>query len=68
MPKCLRAGLGTSLAARAARRDRTNGPEYRSLRSPHPSREIIAVWSTQRPLNRAASEFVKTVSTRFSKT
>jgi Bacterial regulatory helix-turn-helix protein, lysR family len=24
-------------------RDRTNGPEYRSLRSPQPSREIIAV-------------------------
>jgi LysR family hydrogen peroxide-inducible transcriptional activator len=59
----VRAGLGISLIpAMAARRDRTNGPEYRS---PQPSREIIAVWPTQRPLSRAASEFVKTVSTRF---
>jgi LysR family transcriptional regulator, hydrogen peroxide-inducible genes activator len=62
----VRAGLGISLIpAMAARRDRTNGPEYRSLRSPQPSREIIAVWPTQRPLSRAASEFVKAVSTRF---
>jgi hypothetical protein len=37
------------------------------LRSPQPSREIIAIWPTQRPLGRAASEFVKTISTRFQK-
>ena len=64
----VRAGLGISLIpAMAARRDRANGPEYRSLRSPQPSREIIAIWPTQRPLSRAANEFVKTVSTRFQK-
>jgi LysR family hydrogen peroxide-inducible transcriptional activator len=62
----VRVGLGISLIrAMAARRDRTNGPEYRSQRSPRPSREIIAIWPAQRPLSPAASEFVKTVSTRF---
>jgi LysR family hydrogen peroxide-inducible transcriptional activator len=62
----VRAGLGISLIpAMAARRDRTNAPEYRSLRSPKPIRKIVAVWPTQRPLSRAAGEFIKTVSTRF---
>jgi LysR family hydrogen peroxide-inducible transcriptional activator len=57
----VRAGLGISLIpAMAARRDRKDGPEYRPLHSPKPSRQILAVWPTQRPPGRAAGEFLKT--------
>jgi len=62
----VRAGLGISLIpAMAARLDRTDGLKYRSLHSPKPSRQIVAVWPTQRPPGRAACEFLKTVPTTF---
>jgi LysR family hydrogen peroxide-inducible transcriptional activator len=58
----VRAGLGISLIpAMAAQRDRKHMPEYRSLRSPKPSRQIVAVWPKQRPPGRAAGEFLKAV-------
>jgi len=60
------AGLGISLIpAMAARRDRKHMPEYRSLHSPKPSRQIVTVWPKQRPPGRAACEFLKTVPTSF---
>jgi LysR family hydrogen peroxide-inducible transcriptional activator len=60
------AGLGISLVpAMAAQPERTNGPEYRPLRSPKPSRQIVAVWPRQRPPGRAACEFLKIVPTSF---
>src|SRR5713101_7142038 len=56
----VRAGLGISLVpAMAAQPERTNGPEYRPLRSPKPGRQIVAVWPRQRPPGRAACEFLK---------
>jgi LysR family transcriptional regulator, hydrogen peroxide-inducible genes activator len=62
----VRAGLGISLIpAMAVQRDHNDGPEYRSLRSPKPSRQIVAVWPAQRPPGRAACEFLKTVPTSF---
>jgi LysR family transcriptional regulator, hydrogen peroxide-inducible genes activator len=58
----VQAGLGISLIpAMAAQRDRNRAPEYRSLHSPKPSRQIVAVWPRQRPPGRAAGEFLKTV-------
>jgi len=60
----VRAGLGISLIpAMAVQRDRNTAPEYRSLHSPKPSRQIAAVWPTQRPPGRAACEFLKAVPT-----
>lgn len=57
------AGLGLSLIpAMAARGDREDLPEYRSIQAPRPERRIIAFWPEQRPLGRAASEFLKLVS------
>src|SRR6266404_1164352 len=54
----VRAGLGISLIpAMAVQRERNTAPEYRSLHSPKPSRQIAAVWPTQRPPGRAACEF-----------
>jgi LysR family hydrogen peroxide-inducible transcriptional activator len=62
------AGLGISLIpAMATRSEREDLPEYRSLRSPRPQRKIVATWPKQRPLGRAASEFLKRVSARFEK-
>jgi LysR family hydrogen peroxide-inducible transcriptional activator len=62
----VRAGLGISLIpAMAAQRDRQNGPAYRSLNSPKPSRQIVAVWARQRPPGRAAGEFLKTLPRTF---
>ena len=56
-------GLGLSLIpAMAARSDREDLPEYRSLAAPRPERKIVAVWPKQRPLGRAATEFLKCVS------
>jgi LysR family hydrogen peroxide-inducible transcriptional activator len=56
------AGLGISLIPEmAARRERENAPEYRSLKSPRPQRKIIALRPKQRSLSRAASEFLKTI-------
>jgi LysR family hydrogen peroxide-inducible transcriptional activator len=64
----VRAGLGISLIpAMAAQRDRKNVRDYRSLHSPKPSRQIVAVWPKQRPPGRAASEFLKTLPTSFKK-
>jgi LysR family hydrogen peroxide-inducible transcriptional activator len=58
-------GLGISLIpAMAARREREDLPEYRSLQSPRPERKIVAVWPKQRPPGRAASEFLKVVLAR----
>jgi LysR family hydrogen peroxide-inducible transcriptional activator len=42
-------------------------PEYRSLRSPKPSRQIVALWPMQRPPARAAKEFLKMISERFGR-
>jgi LysR family hydrogen peroxide-inducible transcriptional activator len=62
----VRAGLGISLIpAMAAQRDRHHGPAYRSLNSPKPNRQIVAVWARQRPPGRAAAEFLKTVPRTF---
>ncbi|MGO9478555.1 MAG: LysR family transcriptional regulator substrate-binding protein [Limisphaerales bacterium] len=61
-------GLGISLIpAMAARSERKDLPEYRSLQSPRPERKIVAVWPKQRPPGRAANEFLKVVSARFAR-
>lgn len=54
------AGIGISLIpAMAADFRPTNGVIYRSFRSPRPSRKIAALWLKQRPLSRAADEFLR---------
>jgi LysR family hydrogen peroxide-inducible transcriptional activator len=64
----VRAGLGISLIpAMAAQHDRNHVPEYRSLRSPKPSRQIVAVWRKHRSPGRAASEFLEILATCFKK-
>lgn len=56
-------GVGISLIpAMAARNEREDLPEYRSLAAPKPERQIVAVWPKQRQLGRAAGEFLKLVS------
>lgn len=51
-------GVGISLIPAMAAYSRRNGsPEYRSLPAPYPERKIVAIWSKQRPLGRAADEF-----------
>jgi LysR family transcriptional regulator, hydrogen peroxide-inducible genes activator len=58
------AGLGLSLIPAMAARVEPEGkrqPEYRSFQSPRPQRKIVAVWPEQRPLSRAANEFLKGV-------
>jgi LysR family hydrogen peroxide-inducible transcriptional activator len=58
-------GLGLSLIpAMAARREREDLPEYRSLVAPRPERKIVAAWPRQRPPGRAAGEFLKLVAAR----
>jgi len=58
-------GLGISLIpAMAARSKRGYLPEYRSLPSPRPERNIVTAWPKQRPPGRAANEFLKMVSAR----
>ena len=60
------AGLGISLIpAMATRSERGNRPEYRSFQAPRPQRKIVAVWPRQRPLSRAASEFLKGIDSQF---
>ena len=62
------AGLGISLIpAMATRSEREPVPEYRSFQSPRPERKIVVLWPKQRPPGRAASEFLKLVSSRFGK-
>ena len=61
-------GVGISLVpAMAVRSSRKALPEYRSLSAPKPERKIVAVWPKQRPLGRAANEFLKSVSARCKK-
>jgi LysR family hydrogen peroxide-inducible transcriptional activator len=61
-------GLGISLIpVMAARSEREDLPEYRSLQSPRPERKIVAVWPKQRPPGRAANEFLKMILARFGK-
>ena len=61
----VRSGVGISLVpAMAARSERRDLPEYRSLPAPRPERKIVAVWPTQRPLGRAANAFLKQISAR----
>jgi len=62
------AGLGLSLIpAMAARMERRNALEYRSIEQPRPERKILAVWPRQRQLSRAARVFLDLMSTRFGK-
>ena len=56
----VRAGLGISLIpAMAAQVKGQDTPTYRSLQAPRPNRNIVALWPKQRPLSRAATEFLK---------
>lgn len=58
------AGLGISLVpAMAAQTRQAVALEYRPFRAPAPERKIVAVWPEQRPLGRAATEFLKLIST-----
>ncbi len=62
----VRAGLGISLIpAMAVQRAGHLAPEYRSLHSSKPSRQIVAVWPVQRPPGRAAAEFLATALASF---
>jgi LysR family hydrogen peroxide-inducible transcriptional activator len=59
----VRAGLGISLIPRmAARVDRGDLPEYRSLPAPEPTRKIVAVWPRERVPGRAGNEFLRTLA------
>ncbi|MEO6847958.1 MAG: LysR substrate-binding domain-containing protein [Chthoniobacterales bacterium] len=59
------AGAGISLIPEMATRSiREDSPVYRSLSAPKPMRPVVAVWPKQRPLSRAANEFLKIVSLR----
>ena len=61
----VRSGIGISLVpAMAARGERGDFPKYRSLSGPRPQRKIVAVWSRQRQLGRAAREFLKHISAK----
>ena len=61
-------GLGVSLIPEmAARDDREDLPEYRSLAAPSPERKIVAVWPKQRQLARSAGEFLKIVTAHASR-
>jgi LysR family hydrogen peroxide-inducible transcriptional activator len=61
----VRSGVGISLVpAMAARGERKDLPEYRSLPAPKPERKIVAIWPKQRPLGRAANEFLKQTSAK----
>jgi LysR family hydrogen peroxide-inducible transcriptional activator len=61
-------GLGISLIpVMASKAKRADSPAYRSLSSPKPERKIVAAWPKQRPLGRAASEFLKMVSGQLEK-
>jgi DNA-binding transcriptional LysR family regulator len=64
----VRSGVGISLVpAMATRSKRKDLPDYRSLAAPKPQRKIVAVWPKQRPLSRAANEFLKQISARCRK-
>lgn len=56
----VRAGMGISLVpAMAIQESRPDAPAFRSLTTPRPQRTIVAVWAKNRPLGRAAAEFLK---------
>ena len=58
----VRAGLGISLIpAMAAGNAKPGSPVYRPIEGKRPTRNIVAVWHKQRPLSRAATEFLKFV-------
>ncbi|MEW6304952.1 MAG: LysR family transcriptional regulator [Verrucomicrobiota bacterium] len=59
------AGLGIALIPAMAARKEREVPAYRSLQAPRPERKIVAVWPKQRPPGRAATEFLKRISSRF---
>jgi LysR family transcriptional regulator, hydrogen peroxide-inducible genes activator len=59
----VRAGVGLSLIPRMAVMERrVDAPVYRSFTAPVPRRSIVAAWPEQRPLSRAASEFLKEIA------
>ena len=61
----VRAGVGLSLIPKmAVLNGRSDAPVYRSLSSPKPERSIVVTWPKQRPLSRAAGEFIKELSTQ----
>jgi LysR family hydrogen peroxide-inducible transcriptional activator len=63
----VRAGLGISLIpAMAALPDRADAPAYRPLQAPKPGRIITTFWPKQSPPGRAANEFLKLISARFT--
>jgi LysR family hydrogen peroxide-inducible transcriptional activator len=53
----VRSGVGLSLIPKMATRSGAK-LKYRAFVSPRPQRQIVALWPTQRPLGRAAREFV----------
>lgn len=64
----VRAGLGISLIpTMAVKVEGPDAPIYRPMQAPKPSRKIIAAWPRQRPLSRAAGEFIKAVKVQFGK-
>ena len=64
----VRAGLGISLIPKMAIKQKAGESlEYRSLKSPKPEREIVAVWPVQRPPGRAARELLGVISAKFCK-
>ncbi len=55
------AGLGISLVPQMAKISGRIPIVYRSLEKPKPSRTIVVIWRKERPLSRAAAEFLKHV-------
>jgi LysR family hydrogen peroxide-inducible transcriptional activator len=53
------AGLGVSLVPEMSKISGRIPIVYRSLENPRPTRTIVAVWRKERPLSRAAAEFLK---------
>ena len=53
------AGLGISLVPQTSKISGRIPIVYRSLENPRPTRTVVAVWRKQRPLSRAAAEFLK---------
>ena len=61
----VRAGVGLSLIPEmAVLKNRREAPEYRSFAAPKPERKIVALWPKQRPLGRAANEFLRLIPSR----
>lgn len=59
----VQSGVGISLIpSMAAHCGRKGLPEYRSLSAPVPERKIVALWPRQRPLSRAANEFLNQIA------